>query len=170
MLHISYPWFVSAGVNRGDVDCVKARVKLKLTQRDTLYEGRINPIATFSTEGIKIWGNKTLQVADTALNRISVRRLLLQTRKLIAAVSLRLVFDQNDDIVRNQFLSLVNPILNGIKAERGITDFRVTVDSSPESIDRNELIGKIYIKPTRSLEFISIEFNLTPTSASFENI
>lgn len=168
--NIAYPWFAAAGVNRGDVDCIKARTKLTLDQRDTLYEGRINPIATFASEGIKIWGNKTLQVADTALNRINVRRLLLQARKLISAVSIRLLFEQNDDIVRNQFLSLVNPILDGIRAERGITDFRVTVDSSPESIDRNELVGKIYIKPTRALEYIIVEFNIMPTGASFEDI
>jgi len=168
--NISYPWFAAAGVNRGDVDCIKARTKLTLDQRDTLYEGRINPIATFASEGVKIWGNKTLQVADTALNRINVRRLLLQARKLISAVAIRLLFEQNDDIVRNQFLAMVNPILEGIRKERGITDFRVTVDSSPESIDRNELIGKIYIKPTRALEYIIVEFNIMPTGASFDNI
>jgi hypothetical protein len=168
--NIAYPWFAAAGVNRGDVDCVKARTKLSLEQRDTLYEARINPIATFATEGVKIWGNKTLQIADTALNRINVRRLLLQARKLISAVSIRLLFEQNDAIVRNQFLGLVNPILDGIRKERGITDFRVTVDSSPESIDRNELIGKIYLKPTRALEFIQVDFVLTPTGASFDNI
>ncbi len=107
-----------------------------------------------------------MQVADTALNRINVRRLLLQTRKLISAVAIRLLFEQNDDIVRNQFLSLVNPILDGIRSERGLTDFRVTVDSSPESIDRNELIGKIFIKPTRSLEYIDISFTIFPISDS----
>jgi hypothetical protein len=168
--NIAYPWFAAAGINRGDVDCIKARKKLTLEERDDLYEGRINPIATFASDGVKIWGNKTLQVADTALNRINVRRLLLQARKLISAVAIRLLFEQNDDIVRNQFLSLVNPILDGIRAERGITDFRVTVDSSPESIDRNELIGKIYLKPTRALEFIIVEFNIMPTGASFEDI
>lgn len=168
--NISYPWFAAAGVNRGDVDCIKARVKLTQDQRDTLYDARINPVATFASEGVKIWGNKTLQIKETALNRINVRRLLLQARKLISAVALRLLFEQNDAIVRNQFLTLVNPILDGIRAERGITDFRVTVDSSPESIDRNELVGKIYIKPTRALEYIIVEFNIVPTGASFEDI
>jgi phage tail sheath protein FI len=168
--NIAYPWFAAAGVNRGDVDCIKSRVKLTLDQRDTLYEGRINPIATFASEGVKIWGNKTLQVADTALNRINVRRLLLQTRKLISAVSIRLLFEQNDDIVRNQFLSLVNPILDGIRAERGITDFRVTVSNDPTDIDKNQLVGKIYIKPTRALEYIIVDFNIMPTGASFANI
>lgn len=168
--NIAYPWFASAGVNRGSVDAIKTRSKLTIAQRDTLYDGRVNPIATFASEGVKIWGNKTLQVSDTALNKINVRRLLLQARKLISAVSIRLLFEQNDDIVRNQFLTLVNPILDSIRSERGITDFRVTVDSSPESIDRSELVGKIYIKPTKSLEYVVVEFNLTPTGASFEDI
>ena len=168
--NISFPWFAVAGIQRGDMDVVKARKKLTLGERDVLYEGRINPIATFSSEGVKIWGNKTLQVKDTALNRINVRRLLLQARKLISAVSIRLLFEQNDDIIRNQFLSLVNPILDNIRSERGLTDFRVEVDRSPESIDRNELNGKIFIKPTRSLEFISVEFNIMNTGASFDDV
>jgi hypothetical protein len=168
--NVAFPWFAAAGLNRGTTTAVKARVKLKLDDRDDLYEGRINPMATFSDVGVVIFGNKTLQVKETALNRINVRRLLLQARKLISAVSIRLLFEQNDDVVRNQFLSLVNPILDNIRKERGLTDFRVTLDDTPESIDRNELNGRIFIKPTRSLEFISIEFNITNTGASFDDI
>jgi hypothetical protein len=168
--NIAFPWFAVAGVQRGDVDAIKARVKLTLGERDTLYENRINPIATFASEGIKIWGNKTLQVKESALDRINVRRLLLQARKLISAVAIRLLFEQNDDIVRNQFLSLVNPILDNIRAERGLTDFRVVLDVTPESIDRNELCGRIFLKPTRALEFICVEFNIVPTGASFDDI
>lgn len=168
--NIAFPWFAVAGVQRGDVDAIKARVKLTLGERDTLYENRINPIATFASEGIKIWGNKTLQVKESALDRINVRRLLLQARKLISAVAIRLLFEQNDDIVRNQFLSLVNPILDNIRSERGLTDFRVVLDVTPESIDRNELCGRIFLKPTRALEFICVEFNIVPTGASFDDI
>ena len=168
--NISFPWFAVAGVNRGDVQAIKARKKLTLAERDTLYDGRVNPIATFASEGIKIWGNKTLQVKDTALNRINVRRLLLQARKLISAVSIRLLFEQNDDIVRNQFLGLVNPILDNIRSERGLTDFRVVLDDSPESRDRNELCGRIFLKPTRALEFICVEFNIMNTGASFDDV
>ena len=168
--NVAFPWFAAAGLNRGTTNAIKARVKLTLDQRDTLYEGRINPMATFSDVGVVIWGNKTLQEKDTALNRINVRRLLLQARKLISAVSIRLLFEQNDEVVRNQFLSLVNPILDNIRKERGLTDFRVVLDDTPESIDRNELNGKIFIKPTRSLEYISIEFNITNTGASFDDI
>ncbi len=168
--NVAFPWFASAGLNRGTTNAIKARVKLTLDQRDTLYEGRINPMATFSDVGVVIWGNKTLQEKETALNRINVRRLLLQARKLISAVSIRLLFEQNDEVVRNQFLSLVNPILDNIRKERGLTDFRVVLDDTPESIDRNELNGRIFIKPTRTLEYINIEFNITNTGANFDDI
>ena len=168
--NISFPWFATAGYTRGLVNSIKARVKLTQEDRDTLYQGRINPIATFADVGTVIWGNKTLQVADTALNRLNVRRLLLQARKLISAVAVRLLFEQNDQIVRQQFLDSVNPILDGIRRDRGLYDFRVTVSSSPEDLDRNTLTGKIYLKPTKALEFIDIEFFITPTGASFENI
>jgi hypothetical protein len=168
--NIAFPWFASAGYTRGLVNSVKARVKLTQEDRDTLYQGRINPIATFSDVGTVIWGNKTLQIADTALNRLNVRRLLLQARKLISAVAVRLLFEQNDQVVRQQFLDSVNPILDSIRRDRGLYDFRVTVSSSPEDLDRNTLTGKIYLKPTKALEFIDIEFFITPTGASFENI
>jgi len=168
--NISFPWFASAGYTRGLVNSVKARLKLTQEDRDTLYQGRINPIATFSDVGTVIWGNKTLQVRDTALNRLNVRRLLLQARKLISAVAVRLLFEQNDEIVRQQFLDSVNPILDAIRRDRGLYDFRVTVASTPEDLDRNTLTGKIYLKPTKALEFIDIEFLITPTGASFENI
>jgi len=168
--NIAFPWFASAGYTRGLVNSVKARVKLTQEDRDTLYQGRINPIATFADVGTVIWGNKTLQIADSALNRLNVRRLLLQARKLISAVAVRLLFEQNDQIVRQQFLDSVNPILDSIRRDRGLYDFRVTVSSTPEDLDRNTLVGKIYLKPTKALEFIDIEFFITPTGASFENI
>jgi hypothetical protein len=168
--NVSYPWFAVAGYSRGLVNAIKATKKLTLDERDELYKNRINPIATFSDTGTIIWGNKTLQVRESALDRINVRRLLLRARKLISAVAVRLLFEQNDDQVRQEFLRLVNPILEAIKKERGLFDFRVSVSNSPEDIDANTLRGKIYIKPTRSLEFIDLEFIITPTGASFENI
>ena len=168
--NIAFPWFAAAGYTRGIVNCIKARKKLTQEDRDVLYQGRINPIATFSDVGTVIWGNKTLQIRESALDRINVRRLLLQARKLISAVSVRLLFEQNDAQVRQDFLNAVNPILDAIRRDRGLYDFRVTVSSDPEDIDRNQLTGKIYIKPTRSLEFIDITFYITPTGASFENI
>jgi hypothetical protein len=168
--NVSYPWFAVAGYSRGLVKSIKAQKKLTLDERDELYLNRINPIATFSDTGTIIWGNKTLQVRESALDRMNVRRLLLRARKLISAVSVRLLFDQNDDQVRNEFLRLTNPILEAIKKERGLYDFRVTVSNAPEDLDANTMRGKIYIKPTRSLEFIELEFIVTPTGASFENI
>jgi hypothetical protein len=166
----AFPWFASAGVDRGKVNAVNVRLKLNLDDTDTLYENRINPLVRFNTEGIVIMGNKNMQIKESALNRINVRRLLLQARKLISAVSIRLLFDQNDDVVRNQFLTLVTPILENIRAERGLSDFRIELDNSPESIDRRELCGKIFIKPTSSLEYICIEFNVLNTGASFEDV
>lgn len=168
--NIAFPWFAAAGYTRGIVNAVKARKKLTQEDRDTLYNGRINPIATFSDVGTVIWGNKTLQVKQSALDRINVRRLLLQARKLISAVSVRLLFEQNDDKVRQDFLNAVNPILDGIRRDRGLYDFRVSVSSDAADLDRNQMTGKIYIKPTKSLEFIDITFYITPTGASFENI
>lgn len=168
--NIAFPWFAAAGYTRGIVNAVKARKKLTQEDRDTLYQGRLNPIATFSDVGTVIWGNKTLQVAQSALDRINVRRLLLQARKLISAVSVRLLFEQNDQKVRQDFLDAVNPILDAIRRDRGLYDFRVTVSSDTADLDRNQMTGKIYIKPTKSLEFIDITFYITPTGASFENI
>jgi phage tail sheath protein FI len=168
--NVSYPWFAVAGYSRGLVNAIKASKKLTLDERDELYKNRINPIATFSDTGTIIWGNKTLQVRESALDRINVRRLLLRARKLISAVAVRLLFEQNDEQVRNEFLRLVNPILESIKKERGLYEFRVTVSNDPEDIDANTLRGKIYIKPTRSLEFIDVEFIITPTGASFDNV
>ena len=168
--NVAYPWFAPAGYSRGLVNAIKAYKKLTLDDRDTLYKNRINPIATFSDTGTIIWGNKTLQVRESALDRINVRRLLLRARKLISAVAVRLLFEQNDDQVRQEFLRLVNPILESIKKERGLYEFKVSVSNDPEDIDANTLRGKIYVKPTRSLEFIDLEFVITPTGASFENI
>ena len=168
--NISFPWFATAGMSRGVTKAIKARKKLTLDQRDTLYAGRVNPMATFANEGVVIFGNKTMQIKESALDRVNVRRLLLQSRKLISAVAVRMLFEQNDDVVRQQFLSMVNPILDNIRKERGLTDFRVVLSDDPEEIDRNELNGQIFIKPTRSLEFIAIEFVITNTGASFDDL
>jgi len=168
--NVAFPWYAVAGYTRGLTNAIQARVKLTEDDRDTLYEGRVNPMATFSDVGVVIWGNKNLQVKDSVLDRLNIRRLLLQARKLITAVGVRLLFEQNDQIVRNQFLNLVNPILDNIRKERGLADFRVQLSNDPEEIDRNEMRGKIFLKPIPTLEYIYIEFNVTPTGASFDNI
>lgn len=168
--NIAFPWFASAGMQRGSVNGIKARKKLTNAERETLQLGRVNPINTFATEGVKIWGNRTLQQKESALSSINVRRMLLQARKLISAVSNRLIFEQNDNVVRNQFLGLVNPILENMRKERGLIDFRVSVSNSPEDYDRKQLTGQIFIKPTNALEVIQLEFVVTNQGASFENI
>jgi hypothetical protein len=168
--NIAFPWFASAGYTRGLVNAIRARRKLTQDDRDTLYKGRINPIATFSDVGTVIWGNKTMQIRESALDRINVRRLLLQARKLISAVAVRLLFEQNDNKVRQDFLDSVNPILDSIRRDRGLIDFRVTVSNTPEDLDSNTLTGKIFLKPTRALEYIDIEFVITPTGASFDDV
>jgi hypothetical protein len=167
---IAAPWFAPAGKNRGITNAVRARIKLTQAHRDSLYSARINPIATFTDTNVTIYGQKTLQIRESALDRINVRRLLLRARVLIAAVGQRLLFEQNDLTVRNQFLSEVNPILTEIKNQRGLLDFRVVLDDSPEALDTNELNGQIYIRPTKALEVINVTFNITQNGAFFANV
>jgi hypothetical protein len=170
--NIAYPWFAPAGLTRGKVDCVKADVKLTRDDRDNLYDVNINPINTTIQEGVTIQGQKTLQVKQSALDRINVRRLLLQVRRLIAAASQTLLFEPNDQTVRDQFLAKVEPLLLQIQNQRGLAGFRVVVDdfnNASIDSDRNTLTGKIQIKPTPALEFIDLTFQVLPTGANFED-
>lgn len=166
----SHPWFAPAGITRGDVNCVRAKLVTKLADEDVLYEGRINPVKTFASDGVKIWGQKNLQVKESQLNRIAVRRLLLRLRKLISISCINLIFDQNDVTIKNKFLSTVTPILDNIKSNRGISDYRIEVDDSPEARDRRELPVKLYFKPYQALEYITLDFIVTPESVSFDDI
>lgn len=166
--NIKYPWFAPAGIERGTVNCSKAHYVTKLEDEDTLYSGLINPIKTFAQDGVKIWGNMTMYSKDTPLNRVNVRRLMLRVKKLIEQACKVLIFEPNDMTVREQFLGLVNPILSDIRANRGITDFKIDVDNSKEAIDRHELPATIWIKPTPTLEYIDLTFVITPEGASFE--
>jgi hypothetical protein len=169
----SFPWFAPAGLQRGTTDARKSKYKMSLAARDILYAGRINPMADFADAGTAIFGQKTLQVIDSALNRINVRRLLLQLKVLIANIAIRLVFEQNDQTTIDQFLSKATPILDTIQRERGLYDFRIKMDdtlNTPETIDRNELFGEIFLKPTRAVEFIGITFTITPSGASFADV
>ena len=164
----SYPWFAPAGIIRGGVECERAHFITKLEDEDTLYDGMINPIKTFATDGVKIWGQKTMYGEDTPLNRINVRRLMLRVKKLITGACRRLIFEQNDATVKAQFEGLVKPILDDIKAKRGIYDYRLEVQDSPEARDRMELPAVIYIKPTKALEYIDLTFVIMPESAKFD--
>jgi hypothetical protein len=168
-----FPWFAPAGLTRGVTAARKSKYKLSLDARDILYSGRINPLADFADAGTAIFGQKTLQVKESALNRINVRRLLLQIKVLIANIAIRLVFEQNDQATIDQFLQKATPVLDTIKRERGLQEFRIKMDdsnNSPESRDRNELYGEIFLKPTRALEFIGITFTITPSGASFADV
>jgi hypothetical protein len=169
----AFPWFAPAGLNRGVTDARKSKYKLSLDARDVLYAGRINPMADFADTGTAIFGQKTLQVKESALDRINVRRLLLQIKVLIANIAIRLVFEQSDQTTIDQFISKATPVLDTIKRERGLYEFRIKMDDSnntPESRDRNELFGELFLKPTRAVEFIGITFTITPTGASFADV
>ena len=168
--NVTYPWFAPAGIERGDVNCVRAHYITKLEDEDVLYEGRINPVKTFATDGVKIWGQKNLQIAESQLNRIAVRRLLLRMRKLIAIACRNLIFQPNDSTTKNQFLSVVTPIMDNIKSNRGISDYRVEVNDTVESRERRELPAKIFFKPYNALEYIVLDFIVTPESVSFDDI
>lgn len=166
----TYPWFAPAGIGRGNVDCVRARFITKIGEEDDLYNGRINPVKTFSSEGVKLWGQKNLQIAESQLNRIAVRRLLLRMRKLISIACLGMIFDPNDSTAEKTFLSTVKPIMDNIKSNRGISDYRIEVNSTVESRERRELPAKIFFKPYNALEYIVLDFVLTPESVSFDDI
>ena len=166
----AYPWFAPAGLERGDVDCVKAHFITKLSDEDTLYEGRINPIKTFAADGVHIWGQKNLQVAESQLNRIAVRRLLLRMRKLIAIACRNLIFEPNDTTTKNSFLSIVTPIMDNIKSNRGISDYQIEVDDTVEARERRELPARIFFKPYNALEYVLLDFVVTPEGMSFSDI
>lgn len=171
--NVNFPWFAVAGLQRGVIDAKKSKYKLSQSARDIIYKGRINPIADFIGVGSAIFGQKTLQVKESALDRINVRRLLLQIKVLISNIAVRTLFEQNDQTTMDQFKTQANPILENIKRERGLEDFRLKMDASnnsPETRDRNELYGEIFLKPSKSIEYIGIGFTITPSGASFENI
>lgn len=167
--NVAHPWFASAGMSRGNVDCVKARHFTKLEEEDILYEGMINPVKSFGSDGVKIWGNKTMYLEDTPLNRINVRRLMIRVKGLVSKSARQLVFEQNDNTVEAQFRSLVDPILANAKQNRGLSDYKIKTDTSAEARDRHELPAKIWVKPINCLEYIPISFVITPEGANFED-
>ena len=168
---VAHEWFAPAGLNRGGLTNVRmTKKKLTHTDRDTLYEGRVNPIASFPGQGVVVFGQKTLQAKPSALDRINVRRLLIRLKKFIASSSRFLVFEQNDSSTRTRFLNIVNPFLESVQANSGLSAFKVVMDDSnntPDVIDRNQLIGQIFIQPTRTAEFIVLDFTVMPTGAAF---
>jgi len=168
---VAEPWFAPAGINRGGLgSVVRAEQKLPQATRDTLYNGKVNPIATFPGQGVVVYGQKTLQTKASALDRVNVRRLLIALKSYISQVANTLVFEQNTIATRNNFLAQVNPYLEGVQQRQGLYAFKVVMDTSNNTadvIDRNELIGQIYVQPTKTAEFIYLDFIITPTGASF---
>lgn len=165
----AFPWFAPAGWDRGSIEGVRPKKILKLEEQDTLYTNGINFINSFAREGFKLWGQKNFQKAESQMNRIATRRLLLQLRKLISIACIKLVFEPNDNTTKETFKSMVNPILEKVFNNRGISDFRVDVDDSVEARDRHELPAKIWIKTIGALEYIDINFMITPEGASFDD-
>jgi len=169
--NVAAEWFAPAGLNRGGISAaVGVKVRLPQTSRDTLYEGKVNPIAQFPGQGICVWGQKTLQRRPSALDRVNVRRLLIAVKKYIASVSRYLVFEQNVEATRNRFLNIVNPYLASVQERSGLYAFRVVMDetnNTPDVIDRNILYGQLYLQPTKTAEFIILDFNVLPTGATF---
>jgi len=169
--NVSEPWFAPAGINRGGLSTV-VRAEKKLTQanRDTLYTNKVNPIATFPGTGVVVYGQKTLQTKASALDRVNVRRLLISLKSYIGQVANNLVFEQNTIATRNSFLAQVNPYLESVQQRQGLYAFKVVMDSSnntPDVIDRNQLVGQIYLQPTKTAEFVYLNFNILPTGVSF---
>ena len=164
-------WFAPAGLSRGSMNTVlRAERKLTNGNRDTLYQANVNPIATFPNAGVVVFGQKTLQTAASALDRVNVRRLLIALKNYISQIADNLVFEQNTIATRNNFLTQVNPYLASVQQRQGLYAFKVVMDDSnntPDVIDRNQLIGQIYIQPTKTAEFIYLDFNILPTGATF---
>jgi len=168
---VAHPWFAPAGLNRGGITtAIQAQRKLTQNERDTLYDSNVNPIATFPGQGVTVFGQKTLQKRSSALDRINVRRLLIRVKKFIASSSRFLVFEQNTAATRQRFLNIVNPFLDQVQSQSGLNAFRVVMDgtnNTPDTIDRNQLIGQLFLQPTRTAEFIVLDFVVQPTGAAF---
>ena len=168
---VAAPWFAPAGINRGGLNTVSyAKFKLTQANKDNLYESNINPLATISGEGVVVFGQKTLQKEASALDRVNVRRLLIELKSYIGQLADQIVFEQNTQTTRKSFIARVTPYLEGVQQKQGLYAFKVIMDESnntPAVIDRNQLVGQIYIQPTRTAEFISLDFILMPTGAEF---
>jgi len=165
------PWFAPAGLVRGGiVGVIQAERKLSRSQRDTLYDAKVNPIATFPGSGIAVFGQKTLQTKASALDRVNVRRLLIELKEFIGNQAQNLVFEQNTIATRNKFLAAVNPFLDSVVQRQGLFAFRVVMDdtnNTADVVDRNQLVGQIFIQPAKTAEFIVLDFTVEPTGATF---
>ena len=169
---VAYPWFAPAGFNRGSLnDVINTKIRLNTEDRNVLYEAKINPIANFPNGGYVIFGQKTLQQSRSALDRVNVRRMLLEVKRIVSDVANKLIFEQNTPSTRSRFVSQVTPLLSVIQSQQGINQFKIVMDSSNntrEDIEQNRLNGKIILVPTRAIEFIAVDFIITNSGVSFE--
>jgi phage tail sheath protein FI len=165
------PWFAPAGINRGGLGTViQAQYKLSQANKDTLYSNNVNPLATLPKQGVVEYGQKTLQKAASALDRVNVRRLMIELKSYVRQIADTIVFEQNTATTRNAFVSKVSPYLDVIQQKQGLYAYKIVMDDTnngPAVIDQNQLVGQIYIKPTRTAEFVSLDFILLPTGAEF---
>jgi hypothetical protein len=171
---VADPWFSPAGMSRGNIKgAIKVAFNPTKTQRDSLYKGRINPVVSFPGLGVVLWGDKTAQTKASAFDRINVRRLFMVLEKAISIASRAQLFELNDEITRSNFVAMTAPFLRDVQGRRGITDFKVVCDTSNNTgdvIDRNEFRADIYIKPARSINFITLTFVATRTGVSFSEV
>ena len=168
---VAFEWFAPAGLNRGTLtEVIETADRVTHEERDDLYEGRVNPIATFPGQGVCIWGQKTLQGKPSALDRVNVRRLLIAVKKFIASATRYLVFENNTSATRNRFLNIANPYLESVQQRQGLYAFKVIMDATnntPDVIDRNQMVGELFLQPAKAAEFIVLDFNILPTGAAF---
>jgi hypothetical protein len=167
---IAAPWFAPAGLTRGRTQINKVETKLSKSQRDTLYASKVNPLATFPGQGVVVFGQKTLQQAASALDRVNVRRLLLDVKDTINGFARKIVFEQNTDATRDRFKRQVTPYLENLVSRQGLYAFQVKIDgqlNTAEVIDQNKMVGQVFLQPTKTAEFIALDFTITPTGASF---
>jgi len=167
---VGAPWFAPAGFTRGGLSVIQAERKLSPSDRDTLYAGKVNSLATFPGQGVVAYGQKTLQKKASALDRVNVRRLLIELKSYIGQIANGLVFEQNTAVTRNRFLSQANPYLESVQQRQGLYSYKVVMDESNNTadvIDRNQLLGQIWLQPTKTAEFVILDFNITPTGATF---
>ena len=168
---VSAEWFAPAGLNRGSLSTVlQPERKIGVNDRNILYQGKVNPIATFPGVGTVIYGQKTLQQKPSALDRVNVRRLLIALKSYIGQLGEQIVFEPNTQVTRNKFLSQVNPYLESVQQRQGLYAFQVVMDetnNTPDVVDRNQLVGTIYLQPTKTAEFIQLDFNILPTGTTF---
>lgn len=168
---VAYPWFAPAGFNRGGLGIVSnTAVRLTAGDRDDLYDSRINPIANFSDGSFVIFGQKTCQLAKSALDRVNVRRMLLEVKRQVVSVADKILFEPNNDATRARFVNQVTPLLATIQSQQGIESFKVVMDNTNntvEDVENNKLNGRIVVVPTRAIEFIAIDFIITNSGVDF---